>query len=420
MKKYYLILLLLAPLFTIAQSNYKKGFIVSLKGDTVHGYIDYKAWPQNPRDINFKADLKDDKKSLTVNDINAFGVDGVEYYNRYIVNISQYGADLSTASVGIDNTAITDTVFLKLMQWGKNATLYSYRDDLKTRFYIKGNLEAVPEELIYKVYLNDNNLVTQNLYTGQLEQLADTYKTNTPALKNEIKRSRYAEDDLISITAQINGDDAKQIKNTIARNSKARFYFGAAYTVNTLQYVSHATSTVYTYSDFNPFANASPAKSNSPKLTFGGDAAFGRIELRAELALSFNDYTITNTEINPYTPIRVSTQHLKQGTVSVTPQVIYNIYNTDKFKLFIDGGISYNLSAYPTNMYTTLYASSYSGQSFPVLNKTWFSFPLKAGILLNKKIELYGSYSSAMGLSEYIAFNAKITTYQGGINYFFK
>ena len=44
MKKYFLVTLLLLPLLSIAQSNYKSGYVVTLKGDTLRGYINYKEW----------------------------------------------------------------------------------------------------------------------------------------------------------------------------------------------------------------------------------------------------------------------------------------------------------------------------------------------------------------------------------------
>ena len=55
MEKYCTVVLFLLPLLSIAQANYKSGYVVTLKGDTLRGYINYKEWGRNPKDIDFKA-----------------------------------------------------------------------------------------------------------------------------------------------------------------------------------------------------------------------------------------------------------------------------------------------------------------------------------------------------------------------------
>jgi len=68
MKQLYplIALLILAPLFSKAQSNYKPGFIVSLKGDTTYGFINYREWKLTPNQIDFKTAITDavEKKLL--------------------------------------------------------------------------------------------------------------------------------------------------------------------------------------------------------------------------------------------------------------------------------------------------------------------------------------------------------------------
>ena len=56
MKHYYKIIsvLFLAPLFSLAQSNYQPGKVVTSSGDTLRGVIDYQAWTVNPETIFFK------------------------------------------------------------------------------------------------------------------------------------------------------------------------------------------------------------------------------------------------------------------------------------------------------------------------------------------------------------------------------
>ena len=46
-------ILLWLPFILVAQGNYKHGYIVDAKGDTLHGFIDFREWISSPVYINF-------------------------------------------------------------------------------------------------------------------------------------------------------------------------------------------------------------------------------------------------------------------------------------------------------------------------------------------------------------------------------
>jgi len=151
MKHFYKLLLSLIILFPIcskAQSNYEPGYVVTLSGDTLHGYIDYKEWDSNPQKISFKKDIgSNEKQEYSPKNAGAFEVTGFETYKQFAIWVSQDKLDVSELSKGIDSTKKRNTVFLRVLNSGKNVTLYAYNDDLKERFYIQeGNNE--PYELI--------------------------------------------------------------------------------------------------------------------------------------------------------------------------------------------------------------------------------------------------------------------------------
>jgi len=51
--------------FLLAQSNFKKGFVVTSAGDTLKGFIDQQEWIRNPQVIYFKPDFKVGKQEFT-------------------------------------------------------------------------------------------------------------------------------------------------------------------------------------------------------------------------------------------------------------------------------------------------------------------------------------------------------------------
>lgn len=103
------------------------------------------------------------------------------------------------------------------------------------------------------------------------------------------------------------------------------------------------------------------------------------------------------------------------------PQVVYNFYSTDNLKLFIDLGFSANFSAYNNYDYVTTYSDNSTSvrNKFPEFEHFYFSLPLKAGVLLNKHFEIYGSYSLPSSTTNYSEFSAGLSAYQAGINYMF-
>src|SRR5215510_9797263 len=79
---------------SIAQKSYIAGFIVTLKGDTINGLVDYKNWEINPRSVSFKKNAKESSVLLGLNDILSFDVPGKDRYVRSIVYKDMRPVDL--------------------------------------------------------------------------------------------------------------------------------------------------------------------------------------------------------------------------------------------------------------------------------------------------------------------------------------
>ena len=102
-------------------------------------------------------------------------------------------------------------------------------------------------------------------------------------------------------------------------------------------------------------------------------------------------------------------------------QLVYSFYSTDNLKLFIDFGFSANFSAYNNYDYVTTYSDNSTSvrNKFPEFERVYFSLPLKAGVLLNKHFEFYGSYWLSSSTTNYSQFSAGLSAYQAGFNYMF-
>src|ERR1700744_1147945 len=220
------------PLISIAQSSFKPGYIVTSKGDTVKGYIDYKGWGVIPAKIYFKkmAD-NSNKKSYAVSDINAISITGITEYKKMRCSISLDETNLAHIDVK-DTSKKVDTVLLQVLQRGKNLAFYSYTDAKKTRYYTGEAPFYTPIELVYRIYnvfdvANGATRVTdEDTYMKQLFTLANKYKAKDE-LSVQIQKAHYNRDDLLKIVSFINGISKEEYNKKYNERTRIKLYVNA-------------------------------------------------------------------------------------------------------------------------------------------------------------------------------------------------
>ena len=417
MKKFYFVILLVLPLLSAAQSNYKKGCVVNLNGDTLRGYIDYREWGRNPKNVNFKTALGARGRLLGPAEISYFEIDGDVSYHRFKVAISLNTVDISSPSSAADTSSVTDAIFLKILQKGKYVTLYAYKDGLKERFYIKESDMEVPAELRYGIYEDPNSdkIISQETYKAQLNQIIIKYSPDGGKLIKQVQRAAYRADDLADVAAQINGNTQTQVSSASGKNAGVRFFAGGAVISSTLKDAAYY---------------GSPAsRSVAPKISVGVDAivnpAVGHLIFRLELAYAVNNFSFTDRP-DPVFNIAdpdISYIKIKQNVVYITPQVIYNIYNTDALKIFVDLGYSVNLLSYPSTQVTTYnnegLVSSKQSKQFSASRGYYGASQFKVGLVLSRMLEIYAAYYPSANISNTINYSINLASYQAGINYYF-
>jgi hypothetical protein len=225
--KYFFVLPLL-PFCGLAQSNYQPGLIVNLKGDTIRGMIDYIEWEYSPKSILFKSDSLASPQKFTVNQVKFFNVSvgHLAAFQRYVGPITTDKIDADHIQNGRDSSFKIDTVFLRLLQDGPRLKLFSYTDNLKTRFFIAGNFFEQPVELTYRMYWNtidatDDRTTYETAFKGQLYDIGVKDQVMSPSLKAIISKSAYTEPDILKITSAINGiSESDLAKNNPTKRGK--------------------------------------------------------------------------------------------------------------------------------------------------------------------------------------------------------
>jgi len=400
-----LLAVILLPAFASAQSNYKPGYVVNLKGDTLKGYINYREWEKNPAQVSFKNNSGNVQEFNTRNAL-AFAVAGLEYFERNIVVISEDQVELDKLGGKIDSNYRTDTVFLHVLTKGKHLALYSYRDDIKIRFYLAETGQLQPQELEFHVYYNAENANVNYVsrYRTQLQYAAQKNGADDIGMQSAISRARYDGDELIKIVMKINGDSGTQFasKNLLG----TRWFAGLGASYNDMS--------------FSGDIEFPGSYQFSPRASFGIDFLTNKITqrlfLRAELSFTADQHDFKNS-------YQQSELKFNQYTASITPQAYYNFYSSEKINIFAGGGVSVNFSTYPNHYYVALGgidATPIKQLNFPDYHTLWESIILKAGVVLNKKIEIYAGYSPPTTLTDnYTSFTGEVVSYQFGLNYLF-
>jgi hypothetical protein len=412
---------LLMPLFSLAQSNYRPGYVVTNKGDTIHGFIDYREWDASPNAINFKT-TKDDKtpQSFTPANIVYFNIDDIEAYQTFTGKISMDAIDIDKISVR-DTSYRIATVFLKVLQKGKNVELFSYADNVKNRFYIGEAPGYTPIELAYKVHADTQNpnggTVNENTYLKQLFALANKYNVMDDDLEKTFQTEEYSNWLILKIATRINKISKADYKKSEKSNSGIGFFVSAGSNIST---ISPGSSSGYF---------AAGGKSST---SFGAMAGFGiallpnpntgKLQILAEATVSNATYkSLYQNKVSPYIPVKAS---FNQLSVLVTPEIIYNFYNAENFKFFAGAGIILGYDSYSNlvfgaqntndNFYGTNTNNLYSFRTVEA------SFLIKTGVQFSKKWKIFINYLIPDNLQKGGYFQLNSTREQIGINYLFK
>ncbi|MEI8049237.1 MAG: outer membrane beta-barrel protein, partial [Bacteroidota bacterium] len=194
-------LLLLAP--ARCQKNYLPGVVISLKGDTLKGFIDYLNWEKNPDKISFKDSESSEEKEFNPLMISEFRVHNEVYVSAIVQAEDSHQLEYSPNQIKESDydpeiKTRTDTTFLQSMFRGTKNLYYSYDKKGKPQFYIKQNPDF--ELLIYKKYLKNNtskinantsdpiNVYSENKkFIGQLM----LYLQDCPTLQEQTNKLQY-------------------------------------------------------------------------------------------------------------------------------------------------------------------------------------------------------------------------------------
>lgn len=217
MKKLQYLFIILFAIPSFGQINYEAGYIINNDGIKTECLIRNVAWQDNPTAIEYRLS-KDDHKTNTANitDIKEFCIGSSYKYRRFNTKIDRSNSEILTLSSEKNPIWKNETVLLKLLVEGE-ANLYQYNGNGNQRYFIStGNHEKV-EQLIYKEYYAQNNVITEN--NAFRQQLFTTLRSDKFTV-DDFKNLPYEKKKIIEIIVKYNTSKNKQITNFEPKQNK--------------------------------------------------------------------------------------------------------------------------------------------------------------------------------------------------------
>lgn len=145
-----LLLFVLSPL--AAQFKFESGYFISADGKETKCLIENRDWRFNPTKIDYKLDESSGVFTLSINEINEFGIDQSSKYVKATVDIDMSSEKVSLYSKTRKPEFVNKTVLLKVLI-DADYTLFQYEESDVERFFLKDGADAI-QPLIYKKYVD--------------------------------------------------------------------------------------------------------------------------------------------------------------------------------------------------------------------------------------------------------------------------
>jgi hypothetical protein len=293
--------------------------------------------------------------------------------------------------------------------------------------FISERPDFAPVELIYRIYNNygaetneqKGSTVNENTYMRQLFALANKYEVMDDGLKVSIERTEYTDiDGILKIVSKINHVSKSEYEKAHVSGRPAfTFFLAAGANVDNIK--TPVTSPYYN-------AGGRSATSVRPALSLGvnffANPSTRQLQFRLEAGVAQSQYnSLYNSKVFPYIPFRASFDEL---TFNLSPQIIFNFYNTENLKIYGGVGVYFKFYKY-SNAYLGSQSQPNSAADIEANNPFFFGTfdngPLfKVGLQFNQHWGIYGQYLSSSGITKNGYYALTSVAKQVGINYFFR
>jgi hypothetical protein len=344
MKKQILLLFsfLLISFSLKSQADFKSGFIVDLKGDTIYGLVDYRGDTKSSKICSFKKNESSEREEYTPLQINGYGFDGGKNYISILVEKKTDITDIESKQV-----------FLEYLVKGY-ISLFFYRDDFDHYYIISpkdGLNELVIEENIKVDEFNNEFKVVSNKYLGVLS----FYLQDCDSIKKLIPKTDLEIYDLSKLIKIYNDCICYECISFVKPKPFTKSSFGFAIGSNKSVLVPNFDEFFinnfdkYNFEYLDNILNSELSYNVSVYYNLVLPRLNEKISIQTELMIASNRYTNHTLNSGVTTDLQFDAFSLK---FPITLKYTYSAY---KIKPFIYGGIVFNKYYFKNSSITQVY-----------------------------------------------------------------
>lgn len=183
------------------QINYESGYFISNNDKKTECLIRNTNWRNTPSEFKYILNENDDNpKTETINNIREFAIVNDVKFKKFTLEIDRSSSNQRSLTHDKKVNLKNETLFLKVIVEGE-ANLYEYSDEDLVRFFVSSGSQEKVEQLIYKEYLAENDKIGKNTqFRQQLFLLLKSEDLNT---KN-FEKLKYNREDISKLFIKYN------------------------------------------------------------------------------------------------------------------------------------------------------------------------------------------------------------------------
>ncbi|ALJ00378.1 hypothetical protein DC20_17120 [Rufibacter tibetensis] len=409
-----MILITLAlPQVVLAQTNYKPGYVITVKGDSLTGLIDDTYLDHNFSKVSFKQKPSDTNINYFPSQLKRFGILG-KVYESAVVKTEISSADTRKLRPFPELKLETESTFLLPLAVGPKNIYFFVNSVGKEQFYLKA--EDQFELLVYKRFLISDNgrraAAENKKYVGQLA----LYFSDCSAIQANVSAISYTRksfEKLLKTYFACTNNDTARVETT----PKVGVELGAV--------------TGVTFTDFSftspGFLYLQNAGYNRSTDVYGGlflDIILPAYKKKLSIynEVGFSSYSVSGSYVVPnqdfYETIQTS---FDQAYLKLYNLLTYKLTASNSYAIYLKAGVGNGFSVYSKNkrVIDSMYTGTRSVQEGVSLRKTRNheqSLVMGAGFHFQRFMG-EARFEIGNGLSDYIGVNSSTTRHHFLIGY---
>ena len=326
-----LLLLLFIATESFGQIKHEKGYVINNEQKRIECLIKNGEWKNNPTEFSYKVSNSGKHETGDITSVKEFGIYNYYKFVRGDVKIDRSFNPKTTISTEKEPVWKQEKLFLKVLEEGK-AILYVYEDENLMRFFYSKDGGNTINQLVYKEYKENMNLVKNTTFRQQLWQDLQSKES----YMEEVKNMNYNSKELVAYFKAYNNSVGKSTTE-ISPKSK----------------VSYLNLKLTTGINFGSGSMSVPVYSNIPRpVNYKSNQAF-RLGLEAEWLFAYNNYNWALVFEPTFQSFKAGSDP-KDGTIKYTSiefplGVRYYYYLGDQTRLYLNGfyipGVAINFNS---------------------------------------------------------------------------